>query len=657
MVSTKFIEECRNPAYKNRLGKVQLGDSLFYLTVQDELKISNDLKVSAEPTNVDKSYSCLSEISLNDSCYSNGSIIGTTISKNVTVKVNDIRDYIENNFIANIGVKYSDNTTEYINLGNYITQSQTVDKTSKNTTINGLDKLYKLDEMYDCSITNWTNVTIKDLLVDLCNNLGIELGTESFLNEDILVSGNHYQKNYKYRDVLSDICEIGCCWAELDEDNKLYLKWFSDIIVDILDKSQYSILEKNKEYGEVNSLVIKDSAFEGENVAIQDDESISLYGETQIAIIDNNLLNTEQLRQQAITSIWERIKGFKYVDCKIVSYYGKPFLKRGDKIRVEDVDGIYFETYVLNHNFKYDGAFYSEISSPSVTKEQTKIKNTNLSPKQRIVNAEAQVLKNEGKIILLTEKQEEMTSDLEENYYTKTTTNELINDVSKGVINKYTVGGGNNIFRNTGLHFESSNYSSGFDYWEGIVSKKNNNDSKSRTSMLLQNGSLKQRQEVPNDLYTISFEYIKLNELTNGSVVINDIEYLLNDNGKFSQTIEVKTAELVIEFKCDINNGYEIYELMANYGEVALTYSQNANEIKTDTVEISEGIKITSSATDSVFKANADGIRTENKFGDTTTEFLDTGMKTNKLEAEQGLIAQLLVQEVDGQTWISALGR
>ena len=83
MGSTKFIEECRNPAYKNRLGKVQLGDSLFYLTVQENLKIGNNLKVSVEPTNIDKSYSCLSEISLNDSCYSNGSIIGTTISPEI----------------------------------------------------------------------------------------------------------------------------------------------------------------------------------------------------------------------------------------------------------------------------------------------------------------------------------------------------------------------------------------------------------------------------------------------------------------------------------------------------------------------------------------------------------------------------------------------
>ena len=96
---------------------------------------------------------------------------------------------------------------------------------------------------------------------------------------------------------------------------------------------------------------------------------------------------------------------------------------------------------------------------------------------------------------------------------------------------------------------------------------------------------------------------------------------------------------------------------MVNYGEVALTYSQNANETKTDTVEISEGIKIKSDATDSVFKANADGIRTEDKTGNVVTEFLDTGTKTKKLQAEQGIIANLLIEDIYGQVWITGLGR
>ena len=175
--------------------------------------------------------------------------------------------------------------------------------------------------------------------------------------------------------------------------------------------------------------------------------------------------------------------------------------------------------------------------------------------------------------------------------------------------------------------------------------------------MILQNGFLAQRQEVPNDIYTISFKYKRLNELANGKVKINDIEYILEDNGIFTEIVEVQTAELYIEFQCDCVDGYEVYELMVNFGEISLTYSQNNNEIKTDTVEISEGIKITSTATDSIFRANADGIRTENKLGEVTTEFLDNGMKTTDLEADKGIVANLLIAEVSGQVWLTGLGR
>lgn len=657
MASSNFINECKNPAYKNRLAKVKMGDGYTYLTVQETLAVSNNLRITSNPTNVDEEKGYLSELTFNDGCYSNGSIIGTTISRIATVNVLDIRDLINQTFEVQIGVKYADTTTEFIDEGKYTLQEQTIDKTANTSQIKGQDKLYKLEEEYVCGITDWTNITVKDVFDDLCTSMEIEAGTTTFINDDLPVEGNNYQKNCKNRDVLSDICEVACSWAELGTDGKLYLNWFDDEITDTLDKTQYSTLEKNGVYGEVNCLVIKDSQFEGENVTIQDDESIEEYGETQVAIMDNQFLNTEELRQQAITDIWNRIQGFTYVDCKIISYCGKPHLKRGNKISVQDMDGTYFTTYVLTHDFKYDGSFYSEISSPSLTKEQTAIKNTNLSPKQRLMNAEAQVLKSEAQIRMVVEEQEQMQGELNENYYNKTTVDELLLDTERGLTNKYTVGGGNNIFRNTGLYFESSDYSSGFEFWEGSVVKGSNSNSKTQTSMLLQDDTLNQRQIVANDLYTISFQYRRLNNLATATVTINEAEYELDENGTFSATINVQTGDINIVFECDTINGYEIYELMCNFGEVALQYSQNANETKTDTVEISEGIKITSTSAESVFKANATGIRVEDNNGNSTTEFLDTGMKTKNLRADMGIIANLLIEEVDGQVWITGLGR
>ena len=177
-------------------------------------------------------------------------------------------------------------------------------------------------------------------------------------------------------------------------------------------------------------------------------------------------------------------------------------------------------------------------------------------------------------------------------------------------------------------------------------------NSKSKTSMYLQNGNLSQRQEVPNDIYTVSFQYNRLNVLSEASVSINGVEYELGESGTFVETITISSGDINILFDCDTVDGYEIYELMCNFGEVALQYTQNANETKTDTVEISEGIKIISDTTDSVFRANADGIRIENRNGSSTTEFLDSGTRTNTITANQGIIADLLIEKVDGQVWI-----
>ena len=175
--------------------------------------------------------------------------------------------------------------------------------------------------------------------------------------------------------------------------------------------------------------------------------------------------------------------------------------------------------------------------------------------------------------------------------------------------------------------------------------------------MYLQNDILSQTQEVPNNEYTVSFKYNRLNPLANASVTINEVEYELQENGVFEHNVDVRTNQIEIIFNSDTVDGYEIYELMVNYGNLALAYSQNQNETKTDTVEISEGIKIESSKTDSILKANADGIRIENKSGNTTTEFLDTGTKTESIEANKGTIANLLIQEVDGQIWLTGIGR
>ena len=95
---------------------------------------------------------------------------------------------------------------------------------------------------------------------------------------------------------------------------------------------------------------------------------------------------------------------------------------------------------------------------------------------------------------------------------------------------------------------------------------------------------------------------------------------------------------------------------MCNKGSVKLAWSQNQNEITTDTVNISKGITITSTNIEAIFKANANGIRILTLQGATVAYFTDKGLSTKELIVEnKAQICGTLVQEVDGQTWFTRM--
>ena len=153
----------------------------------------------------------------------------------------------------------------------------------------------------------------------------------------------------------------------------------------------------------------------------------------------------------------------------------------------------------------------------------------------------------------------------------------------------------------------------------------------------------------------LEFKYEKNIVLANVKVVINDIEYTLSNND-FSQTIQVTSQSIKLDFVCDIDDACIVYDLMVNSGDVKLAYTQNENETTTDTVNISKGITITSSSSDVTFKANADGIRTIDRNNTELTTFTDKGMKTKEAEITgKSQIVGILFQEVGDQTWLTKL--
>jgi len=190
----------------------------------------------------------------------------------------------------------------------------------------------------------------------------------------------------------------------------LKVKYKSDVPNYEFETSDYSSLEGSlTKYGPVNCVLLGSENISGENVYLQDDESISKNGETKVLIDSQYFLYTQALREQAIQGIYKKLHNFEYYDLSLTTYYGKPFLEVGNKIRVNTNEGNAYDTFILQHTFTYDGTFKSVIKSPALTKQEEIVKSTE-SVSNRLKHTEIMVDKANQRITSVVEDVSELDS-------------------------------------------------------------------------------------------------------------------------------------------------------------------------------------------------------------------------------------------------------
>ena len=652
MATERFINECKNRANANRLAK---------FTVE-----YNDEDYEINQTNH------LTKIELKDSCYVNDTIIGGIYTKSAEVKSLNLPADIElvgQTISPSIGVRYSDNSTEYVDFDDYIIESLKDEQTASNTSFTAMNGGTQLDKEYVCSLSfeNGATHTIYEFYEDACEQIGLTPTDASFDNGTLVMTGNPFTNKETIRVVLSEVEKVSCSLIDFDWANgTISLTWLSNQIDYEFNTSDYSTLEGSlTQYGPLNSIIIANAQLDGENVVMEDSESIALYGEHQIVIDSPYFLYTEALRNQAIQAIYDKLDGLTYYDLKLTTPYGKPFLKIGNKIRINTNEGQTYDTYVLTHTLTYDGAIGSVIESPALTSEEQTIKNSfkQSSIKERMKRTEVIVDKTTGDITALTQRVV-VTEDELGNTYSKEQVNTLIQNAETGVTNTFSEAGGNNIFRNTGLWYDNKGQdkqTNPFEYWYGIAVRTEDIKSSNRAIINLQNGTFYQTQNVANGPYCVSFKYKKKVNLSNITVNINGASFTLDKttDTEFVQPITVNANSITVSFISDTNNSCEIYDLMVNAGSVKLAYSQNQNETTTDTVKISKGIEITSTETNTRFRADTDGIRiynTKTSTSEPTTQYTETGTETNTLIVkDEANILGVNWQKVGNQTWLTKL--
>ena len=300
---------------------------------------------------------------------------------------------------------------EYIEEGKYKVPKPDTEEVSAHTTFTGYDNMKNFDIPYVDN--NTYPKRLDDCLESLCQQVGLVLGSKTFPNNSYMIKGNPFTNGETCKTVLSHLVQLTGGFAEIDMENEnVYVRNFdiSGDAVETIDGNNYDEFKPNNVFGPVNSIRIQmNSGVDGEET-IKEAEGVTDENRCQITIADNYYLTSKEERQAVINGIFNALNGLTYLPIEL-SYYGYPWLKLGNKIKVKDKNDKEYITYVMEHTLKYNGAYSGIIKATALTKTQVAYTET-LSIKQWKRNTELSVSKIEGKITQLTEETTENSQKL-----------------------------------------------------------------------------------------------------------------------------------------------------------------------------------------------------------------------------------------------------
>ena len=326
----------------------------------------------------------LKEAELNDTRYvPNVGIIGQAVAKMLTIKM--VNDETSNLNFENADVQFKigaeyDGNIYYINYGNFI-----VNEPPENDDTNGTVKFIAYDYMIKFNEDYQDRViypcTLKDLLIDICSQAGVELGSDTFLNQNFIVESNQFEGK-QLRDVLQHIAKCAFSWARIGQDNKLYLdfevKEDVDEIVSIDDYKMDAFKKANEFYGPINKVTYADSDIKGQEESVQDNASIEQNGVKELVIYDNYFAYTIDKRRELIKA-GTGIFGFTYIPVQQLELIGLAYLDCTDVIQIQNGQGDYFFTRVFSHVIKYNGILSDKIETIAESETQQTYSNMNNS--------------------------------------------------------------------------------------------------------------------------------------------------------------------------------------------------------------------------------------------------------------------------------------
>lgn len=575
--------------------------------------------------------------------YNEGNVVGNAIASQLDFDLPYMAKFDTFKYFDGVwnGTDY-----EYVDMGTF-TVFDEKDEDEFNKHITAFDNLIKFNAPF--TDNGDYPKTIFEELQNICEQAGVELVNASITNGNFELQDNQFVNNESLKSVLKAICQISGTYAIIKED-KIVLQLKNETS-ETINKSQHMpITWKRRTYG-INQVILGLEDVVGEYVIRQDEEDIAINGVHKLVINDNPFAYTQEKRDLLIDDLFNQVKGFGYIPYELKGEWLN-YMDVGDTITI---DGI--ETIVLRINGKSPKSLESEMSAPAIIDSAIQYVDNTASIKNLMKKTEISVDKQKSEIELVTSEIISVKNDLSNKYYDIEQTNTLIQNSTDGLMNTLSSVGGNNLIRNSYFY----EYENGLlTYWSGPQKVIDKYESKSRNALSLQNGTIKQSVNLTNKKYCCSFKYIKLSEVANAKFIINGKEYILDGNvdneKKFEIVEDLKTDSIIIEFVCDTNDGFLVYEVMLNEGESASLFTQNTSESISDTVNIGKGVEVLASNIKNKTRMDADGLRGINTETNELTFYQTTdGIYGKEVETESIRSGNLIVTTRHGHNFMSGL--
>ena len=570
----------------------------------------------------------------------------------------DSNVYIPEKTILNyqFGVKVN-GEYEYINFGNYVVYKAEKQEDTNSYKLTCYDKM--LYSMVDYEKMNITYpISIRDYIKAICDKLGLTFAnaSDTFANYDKQIQNELYldedenSLGYTFRDVLDELSQVTASCICINGNDEIEIRYINDTNDTIDEEFLKDVNVKfGEKFGAVNTIVLSRSA-DSDNVYYPETLPENPY---EFKISDNQIMNFND-RSDYLPDIYEKLNGLEFY-INDFSSTGICYYELLDRYNVKIGDNTY-SCVMLNDEINITQGLeenvFTEMPEETQT-DYTKADKTDRKVNQTYVIAN----KQKGEIELVTREINSVKNDLSNNYYNIEQSNVLIQNATDGLMNTLSQVGGNNLLRNTFFY----EYENGLlTYWNGPQKVVPKYESKSRNALSLQNGTIKQSVNLTNKKYCCSFKYIKLSEVANAKFIINGKEYVLDGNVDYEKKFEIvedlKTDSITIEFVCDTNDGFLVYETMLNEGESASLFTQNTSESISDTVNIGKGVEVLASNIKNKTRMDADGLRGINTETNELTFYQTTdGIYGKEVETESIRSGNLIVTTRNGHNFMSGL--